>query len=134
VSSFKFLPASPFNTYRDLYSITSYGDRPNDYESVVNYFRAHFLQVHRKNNEKKRVLYSHLTNAVVCFQADLLVYPFRSRTTIRISKRHVASLLMVSFIKYTDRESNYSSFCSSRFHIQGLFEICCSRVKVKRSV
>jgi hypothetical protein len=48
-----------------LYSITSFGNRPNDYESVVNYFRAHFLQVHRKNNEKKRVLYSHLTNAVV---------------------------------------------------------------------
>jgi guanine nucleotide-binding protein subunit alpha len=44
--------------------ITSFGNRPNDYESVVNYFRAHFLQVHRKNNEKKRVLYSHLTNAV----------------------------------------------------------------------
>ncbi|KAI9511003.1 G-alpha-domain-containing protein [Russula earlei] len=44
--------------------ITSYGNRPNDYESVVNYFRAHFLQVHRKNNEKKRVLYSHLTNVV----------------------------------------------------------------------
>ncbi|KAI0300843.1 G-protein alpha subunit [Russula brevipes] len=44
--------------------ITSYGNRPNDYDSVINYFRAHFLQVHRKNNEKKRVLYSHLTNAV----------------------------------------------------------------------
>jgi guanine nucleotide-binding protein subunit alpha len=44
--------------------ITSYGNRPNDHDSVVNYFRAHFLQVHRKNNEKKRVLYSHLTNAV----------------------------------------------------------------------
>ncbi|KAI9439798.1 G-alpha-domain-containing protein [Lactarius indigo] len=44
--------------------ITSFGNRPNDYETVVNYFRAHFLQVHRKNNEKKRVLYSHLTNVV----------------------------------------------------------------------
>lgn len=44
--------------------ITSYGNRPNDFKSVVDYFRAHFLQVHRKNNEKKRVLYSHLTNAV----------------------------------------------------------------------
>ncbi|KAI9463248.1 G-alpha-domain-containing protein [Lactarius psammicola] len=44
--------------------ITSYGNRPNDYETVVNYFRAHFLQVHRKNNEKKRVLYSHFTNVV----------------------------------------------------------------------
>jgi guanine nucleotide-binding protein alpha-1 subunit len=60
------LAASSFqHSYRVLCSITSFGNRANDYESVVNYFRAHFLQVHRKNNEKKRVLYSHLTNAVV---------------------------------------------------------------------
>ncbi|KAI0031203.1 guanine nucleotide-binding protein [Vararia minispora EC-137] len=44
--------------------ITSFGDRANDYETVVNYFRAHFNQVHRKTNEKKRVLYSHLTSVV----------------------------------------------------------------------
>jgi len=42
--------------------ILSYGDRPNEYESVVQYFRAHFLQVHRRNNENRRVLYTHLTN------------------------------------------------------------------------
>ncbi|KAN0092992.1 Guanine nucleotide binding protein (G-protein), alpha subunit [Tylopilus felleus] len=42
--------------------ILSYGDRPNEYESVVQYFRAHFLQVHRKTNENRRVLYTHLTN------------------------------------------------------------------------
>ncbi|TFK49602.1 G-protein alpha subunit [Heliocybe sulcata] len=42
--------------------ITSYGDRPNEYEPVVAYFRAHFLNVHKKNNENKRVLYTHLTN------------------------------------------------------------------------
>jgi hypothetical protein len=56
-------------------SITSYGNRANDYETVVNYFRAHFLQVHRKNNEKKRVLYSHLTNVVVSLRDDLLARP-----------------------------------------------------------
>ncbi|KAI0058653.1 G-alpha-domain-containing protein [Artomyces pyxidatus] len=44
--------------------ITSYGDRANDFDTVVNYFRAHFLQVHRKTNERKRVLYSHLTSVV----------------------------------------------------------------------
>ncbi|KAG1737296.1 guanine nucleotide binding protein, alpha subunit [Suillus lakei] len=44
--------------------ILSYGDRPNEYESVVQYFRAHFLQVHRRNNENRRVLYTHLTNVV----------------------------------------------------------------------
>ncbi|KAH8831637.1 guanine nucleotide binding protein, alpha subunit [Flagelloscypha sp. PMI_526] len=42
--------------------ITSFGDRSNDYETVVQYFRAHFLQVHRRNNENRRVLYTHFTN------------------------------------------------------------------------
>ena len=54
----------PFNT--TLRSITSFGDRSNDYETVVQYFRAHFLQVHRRNNENRRVLYTHFTNVVVC--------------------------------------------------------------------
>ncbi|KAF8653603.1 hypothetical protein AX16_003847 [Volvariella volvacea WC 439] len=44
--------------------ITSFGDRPNEYESVIQYFRAHFLQVHRKNNENRRVLYTHFTSVV----------------------------------------------------------------------
>ncbi|KAF8223873.1 guanine nucleotide-binding protein [Tricholoma matsutake] len=44
--------------------ITSFGDRSNDYETVVQYFRAHFLQVHRRNNENRRVLYTHFTNVV----------------------------------------------------------------------
>ncbi|KAJ7859136.1 guanine nucleotide-binding protein [Mycena olivaceomarginata] len=45
-------------------SITSFGDRGNDYETVVQYFRAHFLQVHRRNNENRRVLYTHFTSVV----------------------------------------------------------------------
>ncbi|KAF5340882.1 hypothetical protein D9758_012178 [Tetrapyrgos nigripes] len=44
--------------------ITSFGDRVNDYETIVQYFRAHFLQVHRKNNENRRVLYTHFTSVV----------------------------------------------------------------------
>jgi len=44
--------------------ITSFGNRSNDYETVVQYFRAHFLQVHRKNNENRRVLYTHFTSVV----------------------------------------------------------------------
>ncbi|EKM78820.1 hypothetical protein AGABI1DRAFT_114397 [Agaricus bisporus var. burnettii JB137-S8] len=44
--------------------ITSFGDRNNDYETVLNYFRAHFLQVHRRNNENRRVLYTHFTSVV----------------------------------------------------------------------
>ncbi|KAG8858702.1 hypothetical protein FRB96_004839 [Tulasnella sp. 330] len=45
--------------------ITSYGDRPNDYAHVSQYFNAHFKQVHRKNNiELRRELYTHLTSMV----------------------------------------------------------------------
>ncbi|KAK0223438.1 guanine nucleotide-binding protein [Armillaria fumosa] len=44
--------------------ITSFGERANDYETVVQYFRAHFLQVHRRNNENRRVLYTHFTSVV----------------------------------------------------------------------
>ncbi|KAF9041090.1 guanine nucleotide-binding protein [Hymenopellis radicata] len=44
--------------------ITSFGERTNDYETVVQYFRAHFLQVHRRNNENRRVLYTHFTSVV----------------------------------------------------------------------
>ena len=31
----------------------------------MQYFRAHFLQVHRRNNENRRVLYTHFTSVVV---------------------------------------------------------------------
>jgi len=44
--------------------ILSFGDRANDFDVVVQYFRAHFLQVHRRNNENRRVLYTHLTSVV----------------------------------------------------------------------
>ncbi|KAI0324145.1 G-protein alpha subunit [Cubamyces sp. BRFM 1775] len=44
--------------------ITSYGDRANEYDTVVAYFKAHFTQVHRRNNENNRVLFTHLTSAV----------------------------------------------------------------------
>ena len=46
-------------------SITSYGDRANEYDAVVAYFKAHFAQVHRRNNESNRVLFTHLTSVVV---------------------------------------------------------------------
>lgn len=48
-----------------IYSITSYGERQNEFDTVVGYFRAHFTQVHKRNNENMRVLYTHLTNVVV---------------------------------------------------------------------
>ena len=38
-------------------SISSYGDRPNNYEEVSEYFRAHFIQVHRRKDVSHRPLY-----------------------------------------------------------------------------
>ncbi|KAG5638217.1 hypothetical protein H0H81_001218 [Sphagnurus paluster] len=39
-----------------------YGDRPNVYESVSDYFRSHFTQVHRRKDIAKRTLYIHFTS------------------------------------------------------------------------
>lgn len=44
-------------TGRRARSISSYGDRPNDYEEVCEYFRAHFIQVHRRKDVSHRPLY-----------------------------------------------------------------------------
>lgn len=42
--------------------ITSYGDRPNTYADVSEYFRAHFIQVHRRHDISRRALYVHFTS------------------------------------------------------------------------
>jgi len=42
--------------------ITSYGDRPNTFSDVSEYFRAHFIQVHRRNDIGRRALYAHFTS------------------------------------------------------------------------
>ncbi|KIJ18490.1 hypothetical protein PAXINDRAFT_167097 [Paxillus involutus ATCC 200175] len=42
--------------------ITSYGDRSNTYADVSEYFRAHFIQVHRRNDIGRRALYAHFTS------------------------------------------------------------------------
>ncbi|KAH9892429.1 G-protein alpha subunit [Cubamyces lactineus] len=42
--------------------ISSYGDRPNDYEEVSEYFRAHFIQVHRRKDISHRPLFLHFTS------------------------------------------------------------------------
>ncbi|KII92506.1 hypothetical protein PLICRDRAFT_103802 [Plicaturopsis crispa FD-325 SS-3] len=41
--------------------ITSFGDRPNTYEEVSEYFRAHFIQTHRRKDIGNRALYMHFT-------------------------------------------------------------------------
>ncbi|KAI0049883.1 G-protein alpha subunit [Auriscalpium vulgare] len=42
--------------------ITSYGERPNRYEEVAEYFRAHFAQVHKRKGLSKQQLYTHFTS------------------------------------------------------------------------
>jgi len=42
--------------------ISSYGDRPNTYEEVSEYFRAHFIQTHRRKDVSNRVLFTHFTS------------------------------------------------------------------------
>ena len=62
------LQFNPFLIFAHLsfrWSITSYGDRPNSYQDVAEYFRAHFLQVHRRNDISKRALYAVSTLASV---------------------------------------------------------------------
>ena len=39
-------------------SISSFGDRPNTYEEVSEYFRAHFIQTHKRKDVSNRVLYT----------------------------------------------------------------------------
>jgi len=41
--------------------IESYGDRPNNYEDVAEYFRAHFMKVHRIH-KSRRTLFVHFTS------------------------------------------------------------------------
>ncbi|KAI0784647.1 G-protein alpha subunit [Abortiporus biennis] len=42
--------------------ISSYGDRPNSYEEVSEYFRAHFIQVQKRKDSAHRSLYVHFTS------------------------------------------------------------------------
>jgi guanine nucleotide-binding protein subunit alpha len=45
--------------------ITSFANRSNEFHEVSEYFRAHFHQVHRKNNaDARRALYTHLTAVI----------------------------------------------------------------------
>ncbi|KAH8107632.1 G-protein alpha subunit [Cristinia sonorae] len=42
--------------------ISSYGDRPNNYEEVSEYFRAHFIQIQKRKDTSNRSLYIHFTS------------------------------------------------------------------------
>ncbi|KAL0956953.1 hypothetical protein HGRIS_003054 [Hohenbuehelia grisea] len=41
--------------------ITSYGNRPNKFEDISQYFRSHFIQIHKRKDVSRRSLYVHFT-------------------------------------------------------------------------
>ncbi|KAK7043117.1 hypothetical protein VNI00_008471 [Paramarasmius palmivorus] len=59
--------------------ITSYGQRSNKYEEVSSYFRAHFVQVHKRKDTSGRALYVHFTSMLVS-SVYLIVIRMQSQT------------------------------------------------------
>lgn len=80
-----------------VHSILSYGDRPNEFDAVVNYFKAHFLQVHKRNNENRRILYTHLTNVTVLI-LTFSSFPLLMISMCRIQRPRRALLVTASAI------------------------------------
>ncbi|KDQ55670.1 hypothetical protein JAAARDRAFT_37068 [Jaapia argillacea MUCL 33604] len=66
--------------------ITSYGDRPNTYEEVSEYFRAHFIQIHKKKDisQPRRSLYVHFTKLldvkatqqIICHAGEAIIQSY----------------------------------------------------------
>jgi hypothetical protein len=44
--------------------VTSYGDRPNTFEDVAEYFRGHFIQVQKRKDTTKRPLYVQFSSTI----------------------------------------------------------------------
>ncbi|KAF9000413.1 guanine nucleotide binding protein, alpha subunit [Cyathus striatus] len=42
--------------------ITSYGERPNEYGAVSEYFRSHFIQIYKRKDTSKRPIFVHFTS------------------------------------------------------------------------
>ncbi|KAF9467431.1 guanine nucleotide binding protein, alpha subunit [Collybia nuda] len=59
---------------RVLKYIPSYGKRRNNYESVAEYFRVHFKQIHHRSDSGGRGLYTHFTTMVVWDMNALLFH------------------------------------------------------------
>ncbi|PCH35936.1 G-protein alpha subunit [Wolfiporia cocos MD-104 SS10] len=68
--------------------ISSYGDRPNTYEEVSEYFRAHFMQVHRRKDVHRRPLYVHFTSMLDIKATQRIIVNVNEA----IMKRHMATI------------------------------------------
>ncbi|KZT65344.1 G-protein alpha subunit [Daedalea quercina L-15889] len=68
--------------------ISSYGDRPNTYEEVSEYFRAHFIQVHRRKDVNRRPLFAHFTSMLDIKATQSIIVNVNEA----IMRRHMATV------------------------------------------
>ncbi|KAJ7233977.1 G-protein alpha subunit [Mycena rebaudengoi] len=68
--------------------ITSYGNRPNNYATVTEYFRTHFIAAHKKKDISQRRLYVHFT-AMLDVQATQIIIVSIEDTIMR---KHLAQM------------------------------------------
>ncbi|KAH9839028.1 G-protein alpha subunit [Rhodofomes roseus] len=68
--------------------ISSYGDRPNTYEEVSEYFRAHFIQVHRRKDVNRRPLFAHFTSMLDIKTTQSIIVNVNEA----IMRRHMATV------------------------------------------
>ncbi|KAJ7586366.1 guanine nucleotide binding protein, alpha subunit [Mycena floridula] len=71
--------------------ITSYGNRGNTYEEVSEYFRAHFVQIHRKKDPAHRVLYVHFTSMLDIVATQRII----TNVGEAIMRQHIAQIGLV---------------------------------------
>lgn len=71
--------------------ITSYGDRPNTYESVSDYFRNHFLQAHRRHDVSRRELHVHFSCMIDISASHVLI----TNVGAEIIRKHICGLNLV---------------------------------------
>ncbi|KAJ6616676.1 G-protein alpha subunit [Mycena sp. CBHHK59/15] len=66
--------------------ITSYGDRPNNYATVAEYFRTHFVAAHKKEDIARRRLYVHFTSMLDVQATQIIIV----RIGDTIMRKHIA--------------------------------------------
>ncbi|KAF9557492.1 G-protein alpha subunit [Agrocybe pediades] len=68
--------------------ITSFGDRANNFETVSDYFRSHFIQVHRRKGFQSRQLHVHFTSMLDIKATQSII----SNVAEAIMRKHIAEV------------------------------------------
>jgi hypothetical protein len=66
--------------------VTSYGDRPNTFEDVAEYFRGHFIQVQKRKDTTKRPLYVQFSSTINIKDSQRIIVSGECRFLIRLLK------------------------------------------------